>query len=1239
MPDRHALLIGINRYPKIRGAELAGCHNDVELMRSLLERRFSFPPRNLEILLDEQATQAGIRAAFARLIARVSRDDIAYVHYSGHGSRLRDPSRPDRVIESLVPHDSGRSPLGPNRDILDRELDAWVRQLDDAGARVVLVFDCCHSGSVTRDVAMGMAAARARQIPPDYRDPGTSYEGARTGAEDTTRDIIFEARKRLSGWLSESREALLIAACRAEEKACEHAATVGDAIVRHGALTYFLAQALARARPDASWGSVFETIAPKITAAHPLQHPLLEGRPWTALFPDASSRSSAEDGQGRSEVARREHADDWGLLARAVTRIDGDEVTIAGGAAHGLVVGSLWDVYAPFVVRPGAGDEPIALVQLTRVGACAATGVIRERPGGAAVEPGARMLERATPPRHPPLAIHIDLPEGSSRDALARELSSSPALRVIDPYTDPADLRVRLVPARSVAVDGDPCPLLGTVRQSSWAVVGPDGRLAARLIPVGGDAPSVLLGALESVARFRRFMALESPQAGGALDRRVRLELRRGAPDERGRTRFVAARPEPRLGAIVFEEGDLADFVIHNDGDVDVFISLLEFGADLSTRLMLPYLDVAPYTTQSRLLRAGESLSVARYFECPEGLPLHLPDGFPWAAEPGSEADTGQMTFKLLVTRARTDFSSVVQGATRSGMSMHPLEAELAALASATRSFIPRTRARGRDHDWAVITRTVVVQRPARDVRLDPEGAPVIVVPGVALSSPGLVGSLRGARGEPARTRDLEPEDPQARALEDALTLTGARAVATIELHEARAEPTRALAPPREQLGEPCVSLLVEGPEPGWAQVVLSRDADGFTRWILPTPPDDAPARDGDETRALAEPQRFEIPLSPAGADGTRSLLGAIGKHVLTLLAVKLTERAAKWGASAVGRWEERVRPYCVRSFTARDYRELSPRTHAVVTGARATRARELSAAQWRQLACGRALMLVHGTQSSAAESFAELDGATVDALHRLYEGRVCALEHPTLSRDPEHNATWFFEQIEARVPGDARLELDLLGYSRGGVVCRTLAAWAPTRARGRVRVRRVISVGAPHRGTPLAEPDNLGLFLSVWTNALNLVPIPIGPDVLAGVLELAKEATVGTAKHLPGLQAMAPRSPLLTRLRAVEETRPAPLTHFAVSSRYGPGRATDESRLRRRLRRLAGETLARFVFKEPCDLVVPTGGVYEDTDHPHFPIPIDRRLVLGEDDRDGVDHTAYFAVPAVREQLLRWLA
>jgi hypothetical protein len=69
MPARHALLIGINRYTQIPNVDLAGCVNDMELMRSLLTDRFGFPAEHTRTLRDEEATQEGIRGALNELAA------------------------------------------------------------------------------------------------------------------------------------------------------------------------------------------------------------------------------------------------------------------------------------------------------------------------------------------------------------------------------------------------------------------------------------------------------------------------------------------------------------------------------------------------------------------------------------------------------------------------------------------------------------------------------------------------------------------------------------------------------------------------------------------------------------------------------------------------------------------------------------------------------------------------------------------------------------------------------------------------------------------------------------------------------------------------------------------------------------------------------------------------------------------------------------------------------------------
>lgn len=53
--NKWALLIGIDRYPNFR--QLAGCINDVEVMRQVLIDSFNFPESHVALLTDEQATR------------------------------------------------------------------------------------------------------------------------------------------------------------------------------------------------------------------------------------------------------------------------------------------------------------------------------------------------------------------------------------------------------------------------------------------------------------------------------------------------------------------------------------------------------------------------------------------------------------------------------------------------------------------------------------------------------------------------------------------------------------------------------------------------------------------------------------------------------------------------------------------------------------------------------------------------------------------------------------------------------------------------------------------------------------------------------------------------------------------------------------------------------------------------------------------------------------------------------
>ncbi|MCA9695815.1 MAG: hypothetical protein KC636_39930, partial [Myxococcales bacterium] len=721
--------------------------------------------------------------------------------------------------------------------------------------------------------------------------------------------------------------------------------------------------------------------------------------------------------------------------------------------------------------------------------------------------------------------------------------------------------------------------------------------------------------------RYRGLLTLDNPRS--TLAGELSLEILRRVADG---SQFVPASREDDGGLVVFEEGDVADFVLRNTGAREVYVTLLEFGTDGAIAPLLPSEAVPPNTTESARLGPGEALRLSAYYDMPEGLPLHLPEGFPWAAEPGEETSSGLLTLKLLATRVPTDLSGLSQEATRFVQlgAVHPLEAQVQALAhgAATRSFRPRPKPDGTprsEDDWAAITRGVVVRRPRPGVALDPDGEPVIAAPGITISSPGLAGNLVVETGDPARTRDLAgPGGPQehlfAAAMGDAEMCT----VATIELRDARSAPTRSLAAPTTAIGEPALEVSLDAAGEGWAQAALVSDADGVLRWCLPAV--------GDDGRA-----RLTIPrAAPAQGQGTRSLLGTLARQVIKVLTWRAKKLAVDAAASAVVRWEERRRPHRLRSFTEDDF-ACAP----VEDGAQAPGPAPITAADWDRLAKGRALLVIHGNMSRTDQAFGALGRDVVAALRAAHGGRALAFDHPTLSREPDENAKWLIDQV----PKDISLELDVLAHSRGGLVARALAEWGPRWSGGRVRVRRLVAVGTPHRGTPLADLNHCDLLLSVLTNLIGLSPIPVASDVIAGVLELAKDLTVGAAGKLPGLVALSPDSAFLTRINAAESVADEPIEYYGISSAFGV--AEGSPRLAR-LRAFALTTLTRAVFREEHDLVVPTRGVLEVAGCPRFPIPEERRLILGIRslrELPGVGHDEYFGNPEVQARLVRWLS
>lgn len=123
MSKRRALLIGVNRY-KIPGADLRGCVNDVENVKSLLTKYCDFPESGVKTLTDFRATTKRMCDEIEKLVERAKSGDVILLHYSGHGANVPDKNgdEADNRDEILCP---------TNLDWYDPLTDDWMRGVFD----------------------------------------------------------------------------------------------------------------------------------------------------------------------------------------------------------------------------------------------------------------------------------------------------------------------------------------------------------------------------------------------------------------------------------------------------------------------------------------------------------------------------------------------------------------------------------------------------------------------------------------------------------------------------------------------------------------------------------------------------------------------------------------------------------------------------------------------------------------------------------------------------------------------------------------------------------------------------------------------------------------------------------------------------------------------------------------------------------------------------------------------------
>lgn len=275
MANTYALLVGLNQYdPTSSVPHLQGCTNDVQAMQTYLEGRVGQEAGQLHVktLLNEAATrQAVIEQGFRSHLRQAGPEDVALFFYAGHGSQEQAPEEfwhlePDRLDETLVCYDSR---CQGSWDLADKELAKLIAEVAANNPHIVVILDCCHSGSGTRGDAV--ASESVRRAPIDKRQrPIDSFivtPEAIPAAPPVTRSLGAT-----SGWRIPQGRHVLLAACQDIEEAKEYSSD-GQ---HRGAFSYFLLETLQKANGSLTYRDLFKRTSALVQSRVAAQAPQLE---------------------------------------------------------------------------------------------------------------------------------------------------------------------------------------------------------------------------------------------------------------------------------------------------------------------------------------------------------------------------------------------------------------------------------------------------------------------------------------------------------------------------------------------------------------------------------------------------------------------------------------------------------------------------------------------------------------------------------------------------------------------------------------------------------------------------------------------------------------------------------------------------------------------------------------------------------------------------------------------------
>jgi hypothetical protein len=533
----YALVVGINDYLAAR--PLSGCVDDALAFKGFLEGRVEPSALRVRTLLDRHGTRHAVISGFSEHLGKAGAGDVAVFYFAGHGSYETVDERfwflePSGRNQTLVCADSRHDGIP---DLADKELNELIASVAVAGAHVMVVLDCCHSGSGTRD-GLGLSDVHVRQVPPVSRP--RLLDSYLPGVRAVVEGIAVQPLARH----------VALSACEADQFAREM--VIGG--VYRGVFSAMLQQALQTLGPGATYRDVLAAASVGVRDRVGDQYPVL-------YAPDADDLDRPVLGGAvrhrRPGIALEHLHGSWWIDAGMVHGVQPSVISGADGNGETTVLA----VRRPCPADdPEAAGRPIGRVLVTEVGLTRS----QVKPiGGWQPEPGVRYDAVVVDVPLPPVNVELrGLPEGVRliRDNLAgcAHVTEAQGQQLVGVH------------------------FIAAAEAGGLSVARPDGTRITGPFAATAEGAAALAAQLEHLARWHLTRSLDNPLSRLAGQVTIDIVLA-GKQEQPRRQGWTPARPgrdgDIRLSYRRTATGWEPPYVfvyIHNRSDRSLYCALLD---------------------------------------------------------------------------------------------------------------------------------------------------------------------------------------------------------------------------------------------------------------------------------------------------------------------------------------------------------------------------------------------------------------------------------------------------------------------------------------------------------------------------------------------------------------------------------------------------------------------------------------------------------------------------------------